>query len=398
MKYLAFIPGEYYGGCEEYAMRIVNAAIQRGWSVHLLVASAAVLEKATTALPTLNISMLRSPFGPDFNGPRSLKVYSQLASLKREYKNILAELKPSVIHAVLPWHYHSIFFLETCCNLSFPVLATYQLVAPNRVPHWRQKRIIKRLCKSNLLTLSAVSQNNGRLLASYYDIDHSDIPVIPNRPSQSSVAIDRTSAQAFAARHQLLVDLEIPKNSILSLTVASLHYQKGIDLLLKAASFLKEFDNLYFLIAGEGVERKNLEAFSKSLNVYKNVRFLGRRNDVDTLLSFSDFFLFPTRYEGGESFALLEAARSCLPIVASNASGIPETFRDNIEALLCEVEDPIALSKQVVRLLNNPNLAKILTRNALRRVSIFSESDMINETLNLLEHKALNYKPQPARP
>lgn len=382
-----FIPGDYFGGCEDYAFRIADSAIKQDWTVSLVFSSCVVYQKAKDCLPASNLYLVPCPFGPEFNGPRSLAAFFRLAFLKVSYKKILKRHRPSIVHAVLPWHYHSIFFLDTCISIGLPVLVTYQLVAPNRPPHKKQFQIFSRIHKSGKLKVCAISNNNRLLLASYYNISESEIAMIPNRPRPYTGFIAQHE-QRHVVRQRLALEHGLPHDAVVSITVASLCDQKGIDILLKGSRLLIEnLQNIFFLVAGDGPNRYQLESLAEALNVQHRVLFLGHREDINSLLSASDLFLFPTRYEG-ESFALLEAARSFLPIVASKASGIPETFSDGVDALLFDIDDAEGMCGQVIRLLTEKSLAESLAQNAFKRVSMFNEADMISATLSLLQSTA----------
>jgi len=82
------------------------------------------------------------------------------------------------------------------------------------------------------------------------------------------------------------------------------------------------------LMVGEGPEREGAEKRVKELGIEDKVRFLGNSNEIDKILCFSDLFLLPSE---AESFGLaaLEAMVNEVPVVSSNAGGIPEV---NIDA------------------------------------------------------------------
>jgi glycosyltransferase involved in cell wall biosynthesis len=248
---------------------------------------------------------------------------------------------------------------------------------------------MRKLLASGKLTLSAISNHNRNLLARYYDISAKLIPVVPNRPRPESKGKTTSPYERQRSRNAFLLEQHLPSNSTIVLTVAALHFQKGIDILLRGArEFTSELPNVYFCIAGDGEDASKLKELAADLKVDKSVRFLGHRTDIDSLLHISDIFLFPTRYEG-ESFALLEAARSRLPIVASATSGIPETFRNGIDALLFNAEDYKDMSEKIRQLLLCPSLAKTIADSAVYRVKEFREEDMLNSTLSILENRAL---------
>ena len=144
-------------------------------------------------------------------------------------------------------------------------------------------------------------------------------------------------------------------NDIFLLSVGRLRYQKGHDILLEAMPrVLEEFPNVVLLIAGEGVLRQELQAEAVKLNITERVKFLGVRNDIPLLISFSDLFLFPSRFEGMPN-ALLEAMGYGLPVVATSVQGVDEIIRDGENGIIVPMDDPKAVSDAILRLLHNPD-------------------------------------------
>jgi glycosyltransferase involved in cell wall biosynthesis len=92
------------------------------------------------------------------------------------------------------------------------------------------------------------------------------------------------------------------------------------------------------VMVGDGPDRVHAEAEARELGVDDRVFFLGKIETVAPLLSAADLFLLPTH---SESFGLsaLEALASGVPVVGTNAGGLPEVVRDGETGALCEVGD-----------------------------------------------------------
>ena len=111
----------------------------------------------------------------------------------------------------------------------------------------------------------------------------------------------------------------------------------------------------------------------------KHIQFLGRRSDIDDLLSAADFFVLPSDIEG-LPMAILEAMAHGLPIVASNVGGIPEIIDDEREGLLFPAGDATALAFAIRRLASDPFLRRRLGDAARQRVSAqFSLNAMVRK-------------------
>ncbi|MFT6935438.1 MAG: N-acetyl-alpha-D-glucosaminyl L-malate synthase BshA, partial [Maribacter sp.] len=77
------------------------------------------------------------------------------------------------------------------------------------------------------------------------------------------------------------------------------------------------------IMVGEGPEKEGAEKLCVALGISDRVIFLGNSNEIDKILCFSDLFLLPSE---SESFGLaaLEAMVNRVPVISSNAGGIPE--------------------------------------------------------------------------
>jgi glycosyltransferase involved in cell wall biosynthesis len=144
--------------------------------------------------------------------------------------------------------------------------------------------------------------------------------------------------------------------------VGRLNHQKGFDVLVQAASQLKQGGRPWRLvIAGEGPEMPMLRDLAVKLNV--KVSFLGRVEDMPSALSGFDVYVQSSRFEG-LSNALLEAMATGLPCVATSVDGTLDFGHDGENLLLVAPEDAPALAAGLDRLLENAALRAKLAENA----------------------------------
>jgi glycosyltransferase involved in cell wall biosynthesis len=381
IKYLSWVPGQYFGGCEDYALRIALKAHELGWDVTVICEYKKCYE--VFKLKAQGIKVVLSTRYSIVIKMKILHTWLRTFILQYTYLSLLKEYKPDVVHAILPWHNHSVIFLLACDRAKIPCLVTFQLVGPGSPPPPSNIRIFHKVAK-NQTKLCAISLNNRFLLHKYYNLSEDDIACIPNRPRKSST-IKSSSEFCMQFRRKLGCT---PEN-IAILTVGSLIHRKGYDLLINGIPrIVQKYPTTRFFFAGDGEDRQIFERLANDLGVSKYVNFLGNRNDVPKLLMSMDYFLFPTRFEGGESFALLEAASSGLPIVASKASGVTETFRDGIDALLFDVDDVDGLVSRMLEALNDPTRAKSRAASAIQRVAEYDEDFMLKDTFALLQKQA----------
>jgi N-acetyl-alpha-D-glucosaminyl L-malate synthase BshA len=124
------------------------------------------------------------------------------------------------------------------------------------------------------------------------------------------------------------------------------------------------------LMVGDGVERSQCEQLSRDLGVSDDVRFLGKQDAIEEILSVSDLFLMPSQ---SESFGLaaLEAMACKVPVISSNAGGLPELNVDGVTGYLKEVGDINGMAEKAIYILEDEARLKTFKENALERAKEF---------------------------
>ncbi|MEV2281729.1 glycosyltransferase family 4 protein [Paenibacillus larvae] len=151
------------------------------------------------------------------------------------------------------------------------------------------------------------------------------------------------------------------------ITVCRLVPAKGLDILLKACSLLKQKGHLFVLhIIGDGLSRKELEQMAVELNIYEETIFYGYMLHPEEFMPFFDIFVLPSRAEAfGSVFA--EAALCLLGLVGTNVGGIAEQIEDGRNGLLVPPDNPEALSQALEKMIADPAYRYHLARAALEK-------------------------------
>lgn len=138
-----------------------------------------------------------------------------------------------------------------------------------------------------------------------------------------------------------------------------------------------------FVLVGDGRERAGLEQQVQETGLQGKVIFLGRRTDVPEILKCSDLCVLPSWAEGLPN-VVMESVAVGKPVVATHVGGIPEIIEDGVSGLLVPPRDPAALAAAIIRLLEDPNLARGMARVALGTLrERFSFSRVIQELEDL---------------
>lgn len=143
-------------------------------------------------------------------------------------------------------------------------------------------------------------------------------------------------------------------------TVGGLEIAKNHEYLLQVIAAANRKGHRYTLdLAGDGPCRKPLENLSKSLGLDGQVRFLGSRNDVRTLLPSYRAYAH-TSIRESLCMAIIEAMACGLGIVAGAVGGISELFEAGREGLFWPLDDPESAAVILVGLMEDePELRRL---------------------------------------
>ncbi len=142
--------------------------------------------------------------------------------------------------------------------------------------------------------------------------------------------------------------LNVPADSFVVLSVGELNSNKNHQAIIKALSLLK-YNNIYYVICGNGDRRRSLQLLARRLGIEDRVILLGYRNDVNEIYRCADIFAFPSRREG-LGLAAIEAMASGLPIITSNVHGINDYSIDGQTGFKCAANDYRALASAIEKL------------------------------------------------
>ena len=125
-------------------------------------------------------------------------------------------------------------------------------------------------------------------------------------------------------------ELGIPNDATLLLSVGELNENKNHETVIRAIADM----DVYYMIAGIGEKKEQLQALVEELNLTDRVKLLGYRTDVAELYRACDIFVFPS-FREGLSVSVLEAMASGLPVVCSRIRGNTDLIDEKGGALFC---------------------------------------------------------------
>lgn len=138
------------------------------------------------------------------------------------------------------------------------------------------------------------------------------------------------------------------------------------------------------LMVGDGPERKPAELKCKDLGIKDKVIFLGNSNEIDKILCFSDLFLLPSERESF-GLAALEAMVNKVPVISSNAGGIPEVNLQGVSGYLSNVGDVAEMSENAIHILEHDVILEKFKKGAYNEALKFDISSIVPLYIELYE-------------
>ena len=187
-----------------------------------------------------------------------------------------------------------------------------------------------------------------------------DIEVIPN-----FVDMERFHKQ----KKEHFKKFICPDDEKLLVHISNFRRVKRIDDIIHAFGKIREVIPSKLLLIGDGPERTKMEKLCRDLQLCDHIRFIGKLDVVEEVLSVADLFFMPSEKESF-GLAALEAMACEVPVISSNTGGLPELMIQGETGFMSPVGDIADMVKNAVYILDDANLPAF-KENALRRAQEF---------------------------
>lgn len=212
--------------------------------------------------------------------------------------------------------------------------------------------------------VTAVSEDLKNDTLEHFDIKI-PIEVIPN-------FIDLGRFQKLSKDH--FKKAICPNGEKLVVHTSNFRKVKRVDDVLDVFCEVKKVVPSKLLLIGDGPERKRMEDKAREICT-EDIRFLGKLEAVEEVLSVSDLFLMTSEKESF-GLAALEAMACEVPVISTNAGGLPELNKNGVSGFVCEVGDIDDMVKRSIQVLDNANLQKF-KEGALARAKEFDINNIL---------------------
>ena len=254
------------------------------------------------------------------------------------------------------------------------------------IPHYKWRRrtfgaLVERSLARWTDKVIAVSTDERTALLSAGPYDEAQVTTVLN-------GCDVTAFTEVVSRPDVLRDsLGIPRGALLITTACRLAKPRDLPTVLEAfARVVAAAPDVHLLIAGDGPMRSAIEQLVHSLDLAAKVTVAGWRQDMPEVYAISDIFVLTTSAWEGLPFAVLEAMASGLPIVATEAGGIPEAIDNAKQGLLVPRRDSLALANSLMSLVRDESARRRMGARAREKAEqAFSAERMADETCVIYE-------------
>jgi N-acetyl-alpha-D-glucosaminyl L-malate synthase BshA len=218
--------------------------------------------------------------------------------------------------------------------------------------------------------ITAVSENLKQETLSSFDIEK-EIHVITN-----FVDIKRFSQSNKDHFRKMLA----PNGEKILAHVSNFRKVKRVEDVIYTFEKVRSTIPCKLLMIGDGPERQTMEQLCRELGTCDDIRFLGKQDKLEEILSITDLFMLPSAYESF-GLAALEAMACRVPVISSNAGGIPEINIHGVTGYLTDVGDIESMAKYSLELLRDETKLEEFKKNALNQAQKFH----INQIIPLYE-------------
>ncbi|WP_022851223.1 glycosyltransferase family 4 protein [Limisalsivibrio acetivorans] len=272
------------------------------------------------------------------------------------------ELKPDIVHS------HDSHSLTPCIACTY-LSPSVKLVHTRRVDFPLKKKMFNKYLHPRVHPV-AISRAVADIMING-GVDREKLRII-----HSGVELNHGIDEAL---REELRQLWLPDADFTFGSLANFADHKDYPTLLKAFSlYAEKSDKGKLLLVGDGPLFDEMKELASTLPGFDRMIFTGFSPHVHEMLSLMDLFVITSKTEG-LCTTIIDAMNSHLPVLATEAGGIPELVKDGVNGLLCPVGDAECLASAMERLVNNEGFRGELADNAPSTAADFSADAMASK-------------------
>lgn len=356
-----------YGGSGIVATELGMEMAKKGHQVHFI--SYSLPARLDVTIPNITFHRVNiQPYDLFEYQPYSLALSTLMVDIVERYG-----LDVIHVHYAIPHAYAAFIAKEILKDkgMDFPVITTLHgtdITLVGRHPVYKSA-VEFSINKSDVVT--TVSESLKQDTLEVFDIKK-DIKVIPNFIDTALYQRDSPCVRRnFADDDERIL-----------IHVSNLRKVKRIPDVIEVFQRVKKEIKAKLLIVGEGPEWENAKQLIQKYDLNGSVKNIGKVKNLYSILCVSDLFLLPSEQESF-GLAALEAMAASVPVISSNAGGIPEVNIDGETGFVCEIGDVDSMAEKALYILKNQNVLDEFKINARNRSQDFSLDKILPQYENL---------------
>jgi N-acetyl-alpha-D-glucosaminyl L-malate synthase BshA len=346
-----------FGGSGVVATELGLELARQGHEIHFITYSQPV--RLALLNPNVHYHEVNVPEYPLFHyQPYELALSSKLVDMVKLHKIELLHVHYAIPHAYAGYMAKQMLKDE---GINIPMVTTLHgtdITLVGNHPFYKPA-VTFSINKSDFVT--SVSQNLKDDTLQLFSITK-DIEVIPN-----FIELDKVNSENKMPCQRSVLAKE---NERIITHISNFREVKRIPDIIKIFYAIQKEIPAKLMMVGDGPEKEKAEYLCQELGILDKVIFFGNSNEIDKILCQTDLFLLPSKTE---SFGLvaLEAMACSVPVISSNAGGLPEVNDDGFSGYLSDVGDIESMASNSIKILKDDLVLAEFKKNALTTAQKF---------------------------
>lgn len=327
-----------FGGSGVLATELGKALAQKGHQIHFITYQQPV--RLNGFIPNIFYHEVQVPTYPLFDyPPYETALASTMVDVIKNNKIQLLHVHYAIPHASAAYMAKKILEAE---GIHTPVITTLHGTDITLVGRDKTYAPVVAFSINQSDAITAVSQNLRDETFKNFKIEK-PIEVIHN-----FVDVDRFHRKPIDAFKKVIA----PNGERILLHASNFRKIKRVQDVVKIFENVRRRLPAKLLFVGDGPERATAEGMCRELKVCDDVRFVGKQEQMEDILAIADLFLLTSEYESF-GLAALEAMAAGMPVISTNAGGLPEIMVQGVNGYMGDVGDVETMSRYAIDILEN---------------------------------------------
>ena len=352
-----------YGGSGVVATELGISLSKKGHEIHF------VTYKQPVRLEALNQNLFyHEVYVPDYPlfqyQPYELALSSRLVQVVNDYNIDILHFHYAIPHAYAAYMTKKMLADD---GIHLPIITTLHgtdITLVGRHPFYK-KAVTFSINHSDYVT--AVSESLRKDTLRLFKVKK-DIHVIPN-----FIDVKKFEGKALPCKRSLLVAKEEEK---IITHISNFRPLKRVLDVINTFEKIIEKVPAKLMMVGDGPDKAMAQRYCEKHHLESKVVFLGKSDEIEKVLCYSDLFLLPSEQESF-GLAALEAMLHQVPVISTNVGGLPEVNIQNYSGILCPVGAVDTMAEEAIRILSDTKLHLKFKQQAYLQASKFDISKVI---------------------